>query len=131
MVPTIFSKQCCSCRKVVFFDEEYSEATVNITGRGRVQPASPYHDSSENEPEHIGVYRHICCYSNQVLPIDYDRVSAGVFRPFEPYSIIAESFASSSDKGPTLVNMAGTSEESAHQLEPYAHMKAQQQEEIT
>lgn len=131
VAPTKLSKRCRSHRKIVFFDEEYLEVTVNMTGCGRTQLSAPHYDSFKYEPEHDGVYDHIHSHTNQVFPVDYDQVNAEVFGPSEHHSTITESSASNSDEGPPSVNMAGTSEELARQLEAYTRLQAQQQEELT
>lgn len=55
--PTKTPKRRCVHRKKTFFDEEYLEVTVNMTGRGRAQSVASHYDS-KHEPERDGVYRH-------------------------------------------------------------------------
>lgn len=54
------------------------------------------------------------CTSIHAVPVNYDQVNAEAFRPFEHHSTIAESLASSFDKGPASINMVGTLENLAH-----------------
>lgn len=70
-------------------------------GRGWAQPTAPHYDSSEHEPEPDGVYRHTCSHTNQVPPIDYNKVNVESFGPSKSHLAIANSSASSSDEGLT------------------------------
>lgn len=75
-----------------------------------------------------------CTATSAVTPIKFlpsiDKVNMEVFEPSKLDSSIAKSSTFSYDKGPPLVNMEGTSKELAHQLEAYAQMQVQQQEDI-
>lgn len=101
-----------------------------MTGRGRAHLAAPHYESSEHELKSDGVYRYTRSHTNQVSPIDYDSVDAEAFGPSKPHLAILESLTSIFDEGLASINMANTSEGLTHQLEAYARIQAQQQEEI-
>lgn len=94
-------------------NEECQEVIVNMTGRGHARSAAPRYDTG-GKPRQDRVYCHTRNHDTRLPPPDYERVNAEAFKA---HNTIAMLSASSSDKGPTSVNMTGTSEELAY-LEP-------------
>lgn len=54
VAPTMLSKRRRFRRKVVFSDEEYPKATLNMTEHDRAQLAVPHYDYSKHEHEQDG-----------------------------------------------------------------------------
>lgn len=67
-----------SRRQVVFSNEEYPEETVNMVGRVQTSQAALKFDSSNYEQGQgsVGVYRYTRSRTNQVAPVDYNKVNA-------------------------------------------------------
>lgn len=97
-----------------------------MTRRGRAQSASLRYNTG-GELEQDAVYCHTHIHDSQLPLSDYERVNA---EAFNAHSAITASSASTSDEGPALVNMAGKFRRIGDQLEAYACLQAQQQEEI-
>lgn len=97
-----------------------------MTGQGRVRSAALQYDTG-SEPERDGVYCHTRNHNGHLPPLDYARVHT---EEIKAHSAIVATSASISDEGTTSVNMAVTLEELAQQLEAYAHLPAQQQQDI-
>lgn len=99
-----------------------------LTRREAVHDQLHYNTTLGVSLNEMALYRHIHCHDSRLPPPDYARVSTEAFKA---HSVIAASPASSSDDGPTSADMAGTSKEFAHQLEAYARLQAQRQEELS